>query len=69
MRILSRLPDRRGAAAAPSAPGLRKRVEPAWLPARPQREIPEGIAPARGIAIALGIGALAWLALLLAISL
>ena len=73
MRILSRLPERRGTAPLSSLPALRKRVEPARgparEPAREPREIPDAVAPARGIVIALGIGALAWLAVLLAIPL
>lgn len=69
MRILSRLPERRGTAPLSSLPALRKRVEPTRAPAREPREIPDAIAPARGIVIALGIGALAWLAVLLAITL
>jgi hypothetical protein len=50
---------------------LRKRVEPArpGVQTREPPEIPDGLAPARGIAIAVGIGALAWLALLLATAL
>ena len=71
MRILSRLPERRGSAFLPSAPLLRKRIEPPrpGVQTREPREIPDGIAPARGIAIAVGVGALAWLALLLATAL
>jgi hypothetical protein len=68
MRILSRLPERR-TAHLPSAPVTRKRFEPtrsgAWT--RAPRELPDGIAPARGIALALGVGAAAWLALIVAI--
>ena len=66
MRILSRLPERR-TALLPSAPLARKRFEPTRPAARPVREVPDGFAPARGIALALGIGCLAWLALVLAI--
>jgi hypothetical protein len=71
MRILSRLPERRGTAPIPSGPLARKRFEPtrSGAPTREPPEIREGLAPARGIAFALGIGALAWLAILLAISL
>jgi hypothetical protein len=67
MRILSRLSER--PALLPSAPVTRKRFEAsrsdAWT--REPREIPDGIAPARGIALALAIGAAAWLALIVAV--
>jgi hypothetical protein len=71
MRILSRLPERRGTLPLSSGPLARKRFEPtrSGAPAREPRELRDGLAPARGIALALGIGALAWLAILLAITL
>jgi len=64
MRILSRLPERR-TALLPSAPATRRRFEPTrpgtWT--REPREVPDGMAPARGIALAMGIGVIAWAAL------
>ena len=66
MRILSRLPERRGTAPLPSGPLARKRIEPLrTAPTRTPRQVPDALAPARGIAVALGLGTAAWVAMLL----
>lgn len=68
MRILSRLPERRGPAPRPIITAVQNRVGTTRATAREPREISAGLSPARGIVITLGIGALAW-AVLLAITL
>ncbi len=65
MRILSRLPNGRGT--APYLVGAPTRARRPWpaLERSPEREEqPDGIAPARGIAIAIGAGVLCWVALI-----
>jgi hypothetical protein len=66
MRILSRLPARRApvaVATAGGAPARRERAaDPAGNPRRPIQldERPEPLGPVRGIALAVALGAIAW---------
>ena len=68
MRILSRLPVRRApiAVAAAAAPAVRRErvadppIDRAARRVLPTDERPVPLGPARGIAIALGLGALVW---------
>jgi len=65
MRILSRLPVRRApvAVATANAPVRRVVDAPPERPVQrplPAEETPEPLAPARGLVIALGLGALGW---------
>jgi hypothetical protein len=72
MRILSRLPVRRApmAAATAGAPAVRReRASEPVADRPPQRpiqldELPAPLGPARGVALAIGLGALAWLFLI-----
>jgi len=77
MRLLSRLPERRGNASVATTAAPRRRAEPlsAETVLRPVEdeplqlaERPDGLAPARGIAIAIGASAVAWALLLLVLA-
>ncbi len=69
MRILSRLPNGRGTAPyLVGAPTRARRSWPATERSLDREELPDGIAPARGIALAIGAGVLCWVALITQLS-